>query len=103
VADGARERHNPAMTVDIDPLHIIPIIASQLQVAHHQVTGSVENNGEELHVSVSVANVSDAAIQELARELGGTVQPVDIERDKTTTDFIVHDSTVVLQRLAKTQ
>jgi len=91
------------MTVDIDPLHIIPIIASQLQVAPHQVTGTVENNGEELHVSVSVGNILDAAIQEVARQLGGTVQAVDIERDKTTTDFIVHDSTVVLQRLSKVQ
>ena len=91
----------PGMT-DIDPLNIIPTIASQLNVAHHQVTGSVENNGDELHVSVSAPDISDAAIQEVARELGGTVQEVDIERDKTTTDFIIHDSTIVKQRLAKT-
>lgn len=87
---------------DIDPLNIVPIIASQLKVAHHQVTGSIENNGDELHVSVSVAGIPDAAIQEVARELGGTVMQVDIERDKTTTDFIVHDSSVVKQRLSKT-
>lgn len=90
------------MTAEIDPLHILPLIASQLKVAHHQVTGSIENNGDELHVSVA-AKVSDAAIHELARELGGRVQEVDIERDEKTTDFIVHDSTVVAQRLAKTQ
>jgi hypothetical protein len=88
------------MTHDNDPAHIIPIIAAQLKVAPHQVTGSIESNGEELHVSISLPNVSDSAIQEVARELGGTVLPVDIERDQTTTDFIVHDSAVVMQRLA---
>ena len=84
-----------------DPLNIIPIIASQLKVAHHQVTGSIESNGEELHVSVSDPSITDAAIQEVARELGGMVIDVDIERDKKTTDFVVHDSSVVMQRLAK--
>jgi hypothetical protein len=83
-----------------DPAQIIPIIAAQLKVALHQVTGSIESNGEELHVSISLPNISDSAIQEVARELGGTVLAVDIERDQMTTDFIVHDSSVVMQRLA---
>lgn len=85
---------------DNDPLNISPIIAARLNVAHHQVTGSIENNGDELHVSVSAPNISDAAIQEVARELGGTVLEVDIERDDSKTDFTVHDSIVVKQRLA---
>lgn len=87
---------------DNDPLNIHPIISARLNVAHHQVSGSVENNGDELHVSVSVPNIPDAAIQELASELGGTVLQVDIERDQTKTDFTVHDSSVVKQRLAAT-
>jgi hypothetical protein len=89
------------MTHDKDPIHIIPTIASALNVAHHLVSGSIENNGDEIHVSVADPKITNEAIQALARQLGGNVMDVDIERDQTTTDFIVHDSSVVKQRLAK--
>jgi hypothetical protein len=53
--------------------------------------------------SLAVLNARTNAVagsKKVARELTGTVLGVDLERDQTTTDVIVHDSAVVMQRLA---